>query len=272
MDPVVVQDFRTVVYEYYAKQGRHDLPWRQPEADGSFNAYKILISELMLQQTQVSRVLSKYSQFLEWFPDVMTLAKVPLSDVLQVWQGLGYNRRAKFLLQAARMIRDDFTGSFPPDQLLLTKLPGVGLNTAGAIMAYAFNQPVVFIETNIRTVYIYHFFANKTAVADREVTEFVKETLDQEQPREWYWALMDYGSHLKQTAGNTNRFSDSYSKQSRFIGSRRQIRGQVIRFLANGPLDRFALTQEIPDQRLADVLVELEQEGLITHQKDQFSL
>ncbi len=262
--------FTETVWEYYRHHGRHDLPWRQPEADGSFKPYKILVSELMLQQTQVSRVIPKYQQFLEAFPTVTRLAAAPLGQVLKAWSGLGYNRRAKFLHQAVRQIAR--AGAFPQTLPGLTRLPGVGPNTAGAILAYAFNQPAIFLETNIRTAYIHHFFSDQISIADKAILELVRATLDTKNPRQWYWALMDYGSYLKQTAGNPNRRSKSYSKQSTFHGSRRQIRGQVIRLLANGPLTQTDLQEQIPDERLKSVLDELLTEQLIQKQAKHFRL
>src|SRR6185437_9030478 len=158
MDTAAIQRFMAQLTAYYEAHGRHDLPWRLPAPDGSFDPYKILVSEVMLQQTQVGRVLPKYQQFLSRFPDVKSLATAPLGDVLKMWNGLGYNRRAKFLWLAAQKIVDGFGGVFPSDVQQLELLPGVGANTAGAIRVYAFNKPAIFIETNIRTVYIHHFF------------------------------------------------------------------------------------------------------------------
>jgi A/G-specific adenine glycosylase len=158
-------------------------------------ASSLLVSELMLQQTQVARVIPKYQSFLEQFPDVQSLAMADLSDVLRVWQGLGYNRRAKFLWQAAGAI--DVLGNFPTTYEELVKLPGIGSNTAGAILAYACNQPVVFVETNVRTVYIHHFFADRIDIHDREILSLVGQTLDREHPR----ALNERGRSLSELQG-----------------------------------------------------------------------
>ena len=168
-----LKDFQQTVWEYYDQSGRHSLSWRLPEPDGRFNPYKIMVSEVMLQQTQVSRVIVKYQQFLELFPTVTDLARAELGQVLTAWQGLGYNRRAKFLWQAAQMVEAEFAGVFPQDQKELTRLPGIGINTAGAIMAYAYDQPVSFIETNIRTVFIHHFFHDQQAVPDQLIMQIV---------------------------------------------------------------------------------------------------
>lgn len=265
------QEFIETVWDYYHDNSR-DLPWRQAGPDSTFDAYKILVSEVMLQQTQVARVIAKYQEFLASFPTVSDLAQAPLADVLRAWQGLGYNRRAKFLWQAAQMVTAQFDGVFPKDQKDLVSLPGVGVNTAGAICAYAFNQPVVFIETNIRTVYIHHFFADRDDVHDKELIPLVVDTVDQHNPREWYWALMDYGSHLKASVGNISRSSKHYAKQSKFEGSKRQIRGQVLRLLAEGEQARKKLLVEVVDPRLPVVLEDLQQEGLIQLVSDTYRL
>lgn len=262
--------FLETVWGYYRDYGRHDLPWRQPEPDGSFDSYKIMVSEIMLQQTQVPRVVPKYAEFLKRFPNVQSLAAAELGDVLRVWQGLGYNRRAKFLWQAAQKVTE--LGEFPAGQAELVKLPGIGSNTAGAILAYAHNEPAVFIETNIRTVYIYHFYGDRAEVDDQEIRELLDNTLDREQPREFYWALMDYGSHLKATVGNLNKVSKQYAKQSAFNGSRRQVRGAVLRALGGGPLTLVELRKMIPDKRIESVLQDLSAEGLIRTTRGTYSM
>lgn len=252
------------IERYYAANGRHDLPWRAPEASGSFDPYKIMVSELMLQQTQVGRVIPKFQDFLVRFPSVAFLASASLGDVLIAWQGLGYNRRAKFLWQAARRLTEQ-GGAFPADIAELVKLPGVGTNTAGAIMAYSHDASVVFVETNIRTVMIYHFFAEQDEVHDNEIRRATQGLLEASSlpPREFYWALMDYGTHLKQTIGNLNKLSKGYTKQSKFEGSRRQVRGAVLRMLSEGPQTLNMLMSPITDERLPAVLADLQQEGLV---------
>jgi A/G-specific adenine glycosylase len=264
-----VVEFVETVWGYYSAHGRHDLPWRIPEANGTFDPYKILVSECMLQQTQVSRAIPKYGAFLRRFPTVSSLAESELGEVLRAWQGLGYNRRAKYLWQAAQCIEQ--AGSFPSSPEALTKLPGVGVNTAGAILAYAWNQPAVFIETNIRTVYIHHFTGDADVVSDDFIRDCLERTLDRERPREFYWALMDYGSYLKTRVQNLHR-SKQYTKQSKFEGSKRQIRGQVLRELSNAPLAARHLVHRIDDERLSGVLDELVREGLIKKKGEQYSL
>lgn len=265
-----IQAFLETLWKQYRLHGRPDLPWRQPEPDGNFDPYKILVSELMLQQTQVARVIPKYRAFIRRFPDTAALAEASLGDVLRAWQGLGYNRRAKFLWQSATAITK--LPAFPQTSGELTKLPGVGPNTAGAIMAYGFNQPALSIETNIRTVYLLHFFQNQSAVDDKEILPLIRQTLDRTNPRKFYWALMDYGSWLKSSVGNANRASKHYSKQSKFQGSSRQIRGQVIRLLGMRPYHQNQLAAVITDARLPDILTGLKQEGLIKENQGRYSL
>ena len=265
-------DFRQIVRQYYDTSGRHDLPWRQPEVDGSYNPYAILVSEVMLQQTQVSRVIPKFTAFMKQFPNIHALATAPLKDVLIAWQGLGYNRRAKYVWQAGQCVERDFNGKLPHSQTELESLRGIGSNTAAAILAYAFNQPVVFIETNIRTVFIHHFFKAQTAVSDKALLPLLAASLDRANPRQWYWALMDYGSYVKQHLGNSSRRSQSYSKQSTFNGSLRQIRGRVLRLLASSPLDRSDLLQTLADERASHVLDQLEAEHLVQRNSDVYDL
>ncbi len=286
-------EFQTTVWSYYSEHGRHDLPWRLARADEetsenrdvTFDPYKILVSEIMLQQTQVSRVVPKYLEFLHTFPTVQALAKSELGSVLVAWQGLGYNRRAKYLWQTAQRIATENGGEFPQSSKQLVGLPGIGVNTAGAIMAYAYNQPVAFVETNIRTVYIYHFFADETDVADKVIIDIVRSTLPNNNiagqnslitPRTWYWALMDYGTHLKQTVGNKARAGDTYVRQSPFYGSRRQVRGVVIRRLGFGRANYETLESLMPnpDQQdiLKDVLKDLIRESMVRSVAGTYSL
>lgn len=266
-----VELFKETVWGYYAKHGR-DMPWRIPEADGSYDPYKILLSELMLQQTQVQRVIPKFQEFLKVFPDIETLAIAPLSEVIKSWQGLGYNRRAKYLHMAARQIVHEFNGKLPRTVEQLESLPGIGRNTAAAICAYSYNHPVNFIETNIRTVYIHHFFSSQEVIDDKDILRLVGETCDKENPREWYWALMDYGSYLKSHVGNVNQRSKSYAKQSKFEGSKRQIRGAILRLLSIGALTHKQLRDKVTDDRLDEILTDLQDEGFIAKHKSKYQL
>jgi len=270
-----IHDFQSMVWDYFETHGRHDLPWRLP-TDRGFDPYAIMVSEIMLQQTQVGRVIPKFQAFMKQFPTVQALASAPLSDVLQAWSGLGYNRRAKFLWQAAQQVVTDYAGVMPKTLEDLVRLPGIGKNTAGAIMAYAYDQPVYFIETNIRTVYIHHFFADETTVADKQLEPVIVATIanldvGKRSARHWYWALMDYGTHLKQTVGNAGRKSTAYARQSTFEGSKRQIRGRVLALLQQ-PMSLAELQEYITDERLGDVLSDLTRESMISCAKDVYVL
>lgn len=233
--------FVRAVYAYYKAQGRHDLAWRK-----TVDPYKIAVSEVMLQQTQVARVKEKYKQFLKLFPTAKVLAKAPLSEVLKVWTGLGYNRRAKFLKAMAETVTTEYKGKFPKTVSELETLPGVGHYTARAIATFAYNTPDVFIETNIRTVYMHHFFPeSEELVDDKVLMPIISSTLDTKNPREWYWALMDYGSFLKTSGVKIHRNSAQYKKQSPLKGSVREVRGAIIKVLAEGPHTVSALRKKI---------------------------
>lgn len=263
-----IGDFREILWGCFEAH-RRDMPWRVPEPDGNFDAYKILVSEMMLQQTQVARVVPKFTEFVAKFPALEDLAAASLGDVLKAWQGLGYNRRAKFLHAAAQAL---ISKEAPWKREDLVVLTGIGPNTAGAILAYAYNQPVTFIETNIRTVFIHHFFQDQTGVSDADIRPLIEQTLDYNKPREWFWALMDYGAFLKSTVGNVNTSSKNYAKQSKFSGSRRQIRGHVIRLLADKAQTLAELQIQITDERLESVLADLCQEKLIHRAADRYQL
>ena len=177
--PAAALRFRRRLYRFFHDQGRQ-LPWR-----ATTDPYHILVSEIMLQQTQVERVALKYDPFLQAFPDVWSLARAPLRDIMAAWQGLGYNRRALALQRIARRLTVDFDGRLPDSVDTLCTFPGIGEATAGALAAFAFNQPVVFIETNIRRVFIHCFFPGQSRVRDREILPLVDQTLDRLQPRPW---------------------------------------------------------------------------------------
>jgi A/G-specific adenine glycosylase len=254
------RQFVRTVWSYYKRQGRHDLPWRQ-----TYDPYRILVSEIMLQQTQVDRVIPKYQAFLKQFPTIQTLAAATLGDVLVLWQGLGYNRRAKMLHECAKVVVTEYDGSVPRDEAMLRSLPGIGPYTARAVLAFAFLIPLPLIETNVRTVYIHHFFNDATDVDDKELLPYIERTLDRENPREWYYAIMDYGSHLKRTVGNNVTKSRHYKPQSTFKGSDRQIRGIIIRELGSGQKSLRDLQKVLhADELRFDAIIErLLKEGLI---------
>lgn len=224
-----IRRFRKEVYDYY-KRNRRKLPWRKTR-----DPYKILLSELMLQQTQVARVIEKYEGFLRRFPTIEAVARAPLRAILEQWQGLGYNRRALALKNLATIVDDLYKGKIPSTVEALKALPGVGAATAGAVCAFAFNKPAVFVETNIRSVFIHHFFHDRDGVKDSEILPLVEQTLDAKHPRRWYSALMDYGVTLKEQHPNPSRRSAHYTRQSPFEGSLRQVRGMILRALVKQP-------------------------------------
>ncbi|MGA2933824.1 MAG: A/G-specific adenine glycosylase [Methanomicrobiales archaeon] len=268
----LVRLFQKFLMLFYNSCGR-DLPWRR-----TTDPYRILVSEFMLQQTQVERVLVKYPEFLGRFPDIEVLARAPRHEVLLAWQGLGYNRRALSLHETARRVVDEYHGSVPLDRTLLDSLPGIGGATAGAIVVFSTNRPEIFIETNIRRVYIHLFFPDAVKVHDREIEPILGKTMIKKQPREFYYALMDYGSALKKGIGdpngsllkrgamNPNTRSASYSRQSTFQGSDRQVRGILLRHLLAG---NGAREEELRDLarvepgRLERILKGLERDGFI---------
>jgi A/G-specific adenine glycosylase len=264
---VNVLAFNEIVWDK-ARELYRDMPWRD-----NTDPYYVLVSELMLQQTQVDRVIPKFELFMNTFPTMKALADAPLSEVLTVWSGLGYNRRAKFLHEAAKKVMVDFDGKIPATYEALVSLPGIGPNTAGAILAYSFNQPVVFIETNVRTVYFHHFFEDQALVTDKELREIVEKTVDAEHPREWYWALMDYGSYLKkQGAGRIDK-SSHYKKQTPLKGSVREVRGLILKALAKKDYDLAQLRAELPaDERFNASVKALIKEGFVTQIGDLLRL
>lgn len=230
------------------------MPWREDA-----RPYYVLVSELMLQQTQVLRVVPKFLEFINAFPSEAALASASLADVLKIWQGLGYNRRAKFLHESARVIVTEFDGTFPTDPADIIILPGVGKNTLGAIEAYAFNRPSIFVETNIRTVYIHHFFEDMFDVDDKQIIDLLTQTIDRENPRRFYQNLMDYGSWLKANGIRNISSSKHYKKQAPLEGSIRQVRGLILRVLA----ERDATVTELHDKLAVDDRFEQAFDGLI---------
>lgn len=250
-------DFKELIWQHYYANKR-SLPWTE-----NTDPYWIVVSEIMLQQTQVDRVLPKFNAFIATFPNFTTLANAPLSDVLTLWSGLGYNRRARFLHELAKQVMTEHGGILPNIQEELVRLPGIGPNTAGAIQAYAFNTPVAYIETNIRTVYLYCFFPDQTNISDSELLPLIEATVDHSNPREWYWALMRYGVHLKKTTANPSRGSKHHAQQSKFEGSRRQLRGKVIKLLTEKSYSEKELDELLLDTRLRNVLLDLRNDGLI---------
>jgi len=264
-----LQSFRIVIWNYFNEHGR-TFSWRQTE-----NPYHIMVSEVMLQQTQTYRVEKKYEQFIKEFPDFQSLAKAPLRDVLTAWQGLGYNRRALSLQKTVQTIMKVHHGILPNNPETLIAFPGIGKATAASICAFAFNKPTVFIETNIRSVFIHFFFQNAVQVHDNDLYPFIEQSLEKSNPRYWYYALMDYGVMLKKKSTNPSRKSVHHNKQSAFKGSDRQIRGLILKILMNRPV---LTIQELLEninrdgERVKRILSDLMQEGFIKLHQECLSI
>jgi A/G-specific adenine glycosylase len=264
-----IRGFQKMVLDYYRRCGR-DLPWRS-----TTDPYRILVSEFMLQQTQVDRVLPKYLEFIERFPDAAALARAPLQEVLASWSGLGYNRRAQSLKRCAEAIMTCCGGRVPAAQEALEQLPGIGPYTARAVCVFAYNQPCAVLETNIRAVYIHSFFAGQTRVPDADLLPFIEKTLYRRNPRRWYNALMDYGVMLKKACGNPARNSIRHTRQSPFKGSNREIRGAVIKSLLMHQACTAAMLSKktgFDAEKVKAVIDQLLEEGLVRRQGSRIAL
>lgn len=257
----IIDYFKSIIYSYY-KHHRREFPFRKNQTP-----YKVLVSEIMLQQTQTGRVSEKYLNFMRKFPDFNTLSKAPLEDVLKAWHGLGYNRRAIALKKISDIVINEYNGKLPDAVEILKSFPQVGHNTASSIITFAFNKPTIFIETNIRRVYIYFFFHGKNGVHDKEIIPIAEKTLDRSNPREWYYAIMDYGVMLKKTYPDLNKQSAHYRKQAPFQGSNRQIRGKLLKLLISGRIFKISEIEGnfkgIDKNKLKDILIQLEKEGFL---------
>ena len=259
--------FRRTVWQYWKANGRHDLPWRKTK-----DPYRILVSEMMLQQTQVPRVIGKYKPFIKKFPTVKKLAGAKLADVLKEWSGLGYNRRGKYLRDGAIEILERHKGKILNVYSELVELPGVGDYTAKAVRVFAFNEPDALIETNIRTAFVHHFYSSvlqKTAIADSKILPLAIEAAKGQDQREWHWALMDYGAYLKRSGIRNNHRSAHYTKQSKFEGSLRQIRGAILRELHQ---ERTLVQLPFAKGKIQNAFAGLARDGLIVREKGKWQL
>ena len=270
--------FQDLIRRWYRRNGRHDLPWRHTR-----DPYHILVSEVMLQQTQVSRVIPKYEELLRAFPTVQALNRSPLAAALRLWQGMGYNRRALLLKRLAGIVSREHGGRIPADSALLAALPGAGPATAGAVLAFAFGKRTAFLETNIRRVFLHYFFRGRRRVRDREILAKIQATLPKRNIREWYWALMDHGALALKGTGNPNRRSAGYARQPPFAGSRRQARGRIISMAAaGGVVSERKMLAEFKDDRtlkrygspraFRGIIRDLARDGLIARQGSRITL
>ncbi len=266
-----ITQFQKKVYDYY-RTNKRDFPWRK-----GITPYKIVVSEIMLQQTQAPRVVEKFKLFIKTFPDFQSLAQAPFKDILKVWQGLGYNRRALGLKKLAEIVVNEHKGKLPKTPEELINLPWIGPHTAGSIAAFAYNIPTVFVETNVRSVFIHDFFGDKIEVTDKELLPYIEATVDTKEPREWYNALMDYGTMLKLANPNPSRRSKHYAKQSAFEGSNRKLRGMILKlFTLKDQLSLNEITKEcntiFQTSQITKALRQLEKEGLISEHVGTYSL
>jgi A/G-specific adenine glycosylase len=264
-----LEEFSSKVLNFFDQQGRK-FSWRS-----EISPYRVLVSEIMLQQTQTGRVEEKFSAFVARFPGFQELAAADFSAVLRLWKGLGYNRRAKYLHDISRTAVAEFDSALPDDPEILVRFSGIGKATAASICVFAFNKPYAFIETNIRTVFIHFFFPDQLGVSDPEIFALVEKTMDRENPRRWFYALMDYGVMLKQTVGNLSRKSSTYRKQSRFEGSDRQLRGRILDLLLSRTrvdVKTAAIILEQPEDRVRALTGALYSEGLLVEDNGWFKL
>jgi A/G-specific adenine glycosylase len=269
MTPDAIKRFQEVVYAYFSEHGR-SFPWR-----GTADPYQILVSEIMLQQTQVDRVRDKYVEFIAAFPTLFDLAQASLQQVLERWQGLGYNRRAIALHAAAQEVIERFDGVIPGEEAALQSLPGIGPYTAAAVLAFAFNRPTVVIDTNIRAVFIHCFFNEPSNIRDAELRPLIEQTMDRLSPRTWYAALMDFGALLKKEVTNPSRHSAHYARQPPFEGSDRQLRGRILKeVLARSEVTIPVLltTVEGPEPRVLALIDQLVAEGFFVRICDRIRI
>jgi A/G-specific adenine glycosylase len=264
-DATALLVLRADILCFHAEHPR-SMAWRETR-----DPYAVMVSEVMLQQTQVSRVQPKYAEFLDAFPGFGELASAPLAAVLEVWSGLGYNRRAVNLRRAGQRVVDEHGGVAPTDPAVLATLPGIGPATAKAVATYAFGAFAPFIETNVRAVLLHHFFAGAEGVPDRVLAPIVDALWDPADPRMFGYALMDYGAWLKRAVPNPSRRSRHHTRQSRFEGSDRQARASFVRALVRegalmtGGLASYA---EVDEGRAECLLGDLQREGLVARDGD----
>lgn len=263
-----------------------EFPWRE-----TTDPYAILVSEVMLQQTQVSRVVPYYESWLADFPTLEALAAAPLDAVLRAWQGLGYNRRAIALKRAAEQlvaahapahggpahsVADGEPVALPGDEAALRALPGVGPATAAGVLAFGFGRHATYLETNVRAVFLHELFADADGVRDREIVPLVESAAAVAEQRgvsarTWNYALLDYGAHLKRTQPNPSRRSAHHTRQSAFEGSRRQKRARLLRAVMDAPgasAEELASGLQLESSLTRDLLEELRAEGFVSRGED----
>ncbi|MBI4114305.1 MAG: A/G-specific adenine glycosylase [Candidatus Niyogibacteria bacterium] len=277
MDP---KQFQKIIRKHYRKnKKKNNFPWRRTK-----NPYHILVSEIMLQQTQIPRVIPKYNEWIKTFPTIQALAKAPFSKVMSIWHGLGYNRRARYLKDAAEKIIKLHKNKIPRDPNMLETLPGIGRYTARAVSCFAYGICEPFLDTNIRRVYIHFFGGKKEKITDETLLMFIQKTAPIRNKDKWYGALMDYGRDIVgDKKDNPNRKSKTYSKQSPFLGSRRYIRAKIITYLLNHKTGtttqiKHALKKDIhaqhylADRKFLSLISSLQHEGMLSQSSKRLSI
>ncbi len=277
-----IKGFQKHIYKHVKTHPRIKMPWRE-----SPTPYHVLLSEFMLQQTQVTRVIEYYSVFIKRWKTLESLAKAQLGEILLQWKGLGYYRRARFLHLCVQYICKYYKKNIPSKKEELLALPGVGEYTASAIIVFAYNKPAVMVETNIRRAIIHCFLKNRSDIDEIEISNIVEQSMDTKRLREWYWALMDYGAELAKTVENPNRRSRIYRKQSTFHGSNRQVRSAVLRVLMDSckmsliektlikDTKDYLKSQgrvEVNDKNIYTIVSQLVRESLIVKEKSVYTL
>ncbi len=260
------------------REHHRDFPWRRTR-----DPYAVLVSEVMLQQTQAHRVVPYYEEWLASFPTLEALAAAPLEAVLRLWQGLGYNRRAVALkrlseqvVAAHRTSGEGGPATLPDDELALRALPGVGPATSAGVLAFAFGRYAVYLETNVRTVVLHELLADRDGVSDREVAPLVAAAAARAEAagvdaRTWYHAMLDHGAYLKRVLPNPSRRSAHHARQSAFEGSRRQKRARLLRAVLDAPdagLDALAPILGLDTAETLELLEALEREGFLERAGD----
>ena len=238
----------------------------------------------MLQQTQVSRVLPKYREWIRVFPSWRALERAPFPKVLRAWQGLGYNRRARYLSDSAQFVVEKYRGRLPNSPEELEKLPGIGRYSSRAILCFAFGKCEPFIETNIRRAIIHEFFpSSEKDIVDEKILEILASLEPHKRKKDWYFALMDYGAGLKRHFPNPNQRGKSYVRQTRFEGSTRYVRAAIVKtLLAKKRLSEQELLgalrsnpsimPHIKSGKWKEILTALEKDGILVYNNSQWKI
>ncbi|EKE40297.1 hypothetical protein ENUP19_0304G0045 [Entamoeba nuttalli] len=262
VDPLKIKQMHEKILKFYEKEGRK-LPWRE-----TTDKYKILVSEVMLQQTQVTRVIEKYKSWLIRFPTIQDLAKANLADVLEEWNGLGFNSRGKRLRDLAIEVCERYNGIIPSSVDKLLNLPGIGPYTANAVLIFSENQDIATVDANIRRILI-HELSLDEKTPENILFAYANKCLPLGRSRDWHNALMDYGA-LVATGKKTG--ITAKSKQSKFEGSRRSYRAELLRRIRknNGSLSIENCEEVIKGTKytLEEIIEGLEKDGIVHKEGD----